>query len=758
MARNYEVEVAGKRLVIETGELAEQAGGAVTLRYGDCVVLATACISPQPREGADFFPLTVDYEERLYAAGKIPGSFFRREGRPSQEATLAARLTDRPLRPLFPKGLRNDVQVIITILSVDKENPPDVLGIIGASTALSISEVPFGGPVAATRMGYLDNQFVVNPTFAQIQQGALELVVAGTRDAVVMVEAGAKEVPEEVVLEAIRRGQEINQVLIDLQNRMAAEIGKPKMAFTAPKGVEPTLEERVSGIARDRLAALIDRGEAKGERNAELRAIEEELVQKLGDTDGKAQVAEAFDALLKRVVRTKILDQGRRPDGRGPRDIRPISCQVGILPRTHGSGLFTRGQTQVLSIVTLGSMREEQRLDTLSPEDTKRFMHHYNFPPFSVGEVRRLGSPGRREVGHGALAERALAPVIPGEEEFPYTIRIVSEVLSSNGSTSMASVCGSTLALMDAGTPIKRPVAGVAMGLVMGDHGRFVVLSDIQGIEDFLGDMDFKVAGTAAGITALQMDIKMKGITLDVMRQALAQAQAGRLHILSRMTDTMPQTRSTLSPYAPRMVRITVPVDKIGAVIGPGGKTIRSIIEETGVTIDVADDGTITIGSVNGEASQRAISIIETLTREVEVGQTYKGKVTRLMNFGAFVEILPGKEGLVHISELAEERVTSVEDVVKVGDELEVKVVEIDRMGRINLSRRAVLLGESTPAHREERREPPRERMGPGGPPRHGFGEGGPPRGGRPNGSYRGERGRPGAPPTGGPGPRPGPR
>ncbi len=693
MQRTYEVEVGGKTLTLQTGALAQQANGSVVVRYGDSVVLVTATMSRSKREGVDFLPLTVDYEERMYAAGKIPGSFFRREGRPSQDAILTCRLTDRPLRPRFPKGLRNEIQVIATVLSVDQENPPDIIALIGASASLSISDIPFDGPLAATRVGYVDGEFIINPTFQQVAEGRLDLVVAGSKTEVVMVEAGVDELSEAQVLEAVRRGQEANQLSIVVQERMAQEAGVAKADWEPTVTVDPDMERQVEEMAGAGVAAVIDQGGAKGERNADLTRLEDEAKERFGEKHGIAAVAKAFDSLVQKVVRSKVVEEHRRPDGRGLTEIRPISSSAGVLPRTHGSGLFERGQTQVLSVATLGSMSLEQRLDTLSPEDTKRYMHHYNFPPYSVGEVRRIGGPGRREIGHGALAERALLPVLPSVEEFPYAIRVVSDVLGSNGSTSMASVCGSTLALMDAGVPVKKAVAGVAMGLMAGEGGRYAILTDIQGIEDFMGDMDFKVAGTAEGITALQMDIKVQGITEQTMREALDQAHEARMFILEKMRETIAAPRPDLSPYAPRMTRIQIPVEKIGAVIGPGGKTIRSIIEETGVSIDVDNDGSVTIGSVDGEASRRAIAIIEGLTKDPEVGQKYSGKVTRLMNFGAFVEILPGKEGLVHISELAEHHVPSVEDEVKVGDEVEVMVTEIDRMGRVNLSRRAVLQG-----------------------------------------------------------------
>jgi len=695
MSQVHQRTIGDRTLSIEVGKLALQADGAVTVKFGDTVVLVTACASAEPREGIDFLPLTIDYEERLYAAGKIPGSFFRREGRPSTEAVQAGRLTDRPLRPLFPKGYRNDVQVVITVLSADQENDPDILATMGASTALCMSEIPFSEPVSSVRVGYIDGQYIINPTFTQLQNSQLDLVVASTRDAVMMVEAGAQGVTEDVALEAIRFAHEANQEIIALEQEIITEHGKPKKPFT-PDEPGAELRQAVARFAEDRMGEIIATLE-KDERESAIAERRQELLERLGETYQPELLLAALDEEIKREVRTRILRDGVRPDGRSLAEIRPITCEVGILPRTHGSGLFTRGQTQALTIATLGSTREEQRLDTLSPEDSKRFLHHYNFPPFSVGEVRRIGSPSRRDVGHGALAERAIEPVIPSEEEFPYTIRLVSEVLSSNGSTSMASVCGCTLSLMDAGVPIKAPVAGIAMGLVMGEDGNYKVLTDIAGIEDALGDMDFKVAGTADGITALQMDIKVKGISPEIMKEALAQAREARLYVLEKMRETISESRADLSPYAPRMYRIQIPAEKIGTVIGPGGRVIRSIIEETKCSIDVEDDGTVNVGSTSEEMANRAIEIIKGLTKDVEVGTIYTGRVTRLLNFGAFVEIMPGKEGLVHISELADYRVPSVEDVVQVGDEIMVMVTEIDAMGRINLSRRAVLEGTSGP-------------------------------------------------------------
>ena len=694
MPTKHEIEVAGRTLSIETGWLAQQAHGSAVVRYGDTVVLVTAVMGGV-REGMDFFPLTIEYEERLYAVGRIPGSFFRREGRPTTEATLAARLTDRPLRPRFPKGMRNEVQVISTILSVDHVNQPDILTIIGASAALSVSQIPFDGPVGATRMGYIDEAFVVNPTFEELSRSKLDLSIAGSRDAIIMIEAGANEVTEEIVLEALRLGQENNVRVIEMQDRIVAEVGLPKVEVKSAQGADPGLMAKVEAIAKAPLESVVDRGEGRGERNPAIKDVEAEAVATLGEEYGASTVAKAFDDVLKKVIRSKILYERKRPDGRALNEVRPLSSQVGLLPRTHGSALFQRGETQILTVATLGPLTLEQKLDGLSPEDTKRYIHHYNFPPFSTGEARRMGT-GRREIGHGALAERALFPVIPDETDFPYAFRVVSEALGSNGSTSMGSVCGSTLSLMDAGVPIKAPVSGVAMGLMTDDDGNFQVLTDIQGVEDFMGDMDFKVAGTAAGITAVQMDIKASGISMEVFRTALAQAREGRLFILDHMLETLNAPRAELNANAPRMTRISIPVDKIGAVIGPGGKTIRSIIEATGASIDVGNDGSVTVGATDAAAADEAIRMIEGLTKEVEIGQRYTGKVTRLMNFGAFVEILPGKDGLVHISELDVTRVASVEDVVKVGDVVEVMVTEVDRMGRVNLSRRAVLEGASS--------------------------------------------------------------
>jgi polyribonucleotide nucleotidyltransferase len=687
-SNSFESEVGGRKLTIDTGKLAGQAGGAVTARYGDSVVLVTVCTSQEPREGVDFLPLTIDYEERLYAAGKIPGGFIRREGRPSQEATLASRLTDRPLRPLFPKAWRNDIQVIITVLSADQENDPDILAVIGASAALSISPVPFDGPVSAVHVGYINDEMVLNPTMAQLEDSQLDLVVVSTKEAIVMIESGANEAPEDIVLKGIEFGHQANQPIIQLQEQLQQAVGKPKVEAPVSE-VNPEALAAITPIAEEKLARALSQTE-KSQREEALAELKKELVEKLGEKFPEAEIKAALDAKIRAEIRGNLLEKQKRIDGRSLTDVRPVSCEVGLLPRTHGSALFSRGQTQVLTIATLGSVGKEQMLDGLGIEEKKRFIHHYNFPPFSSGETKRVGSPGRREIGHGALAERAIEPILPKAEDFPYTIRLVSEVLSSSGSTSMASVCASSLSLMDAGIPTTAAVAGIAMGLVTGDDGKYVVLTDIQGIEDNYGDMDFKIAGTANGITAMQMDTKLKGVSLEVVAKTLPQARQARLFILEKMQQTISASRPELSKYAPRMYKITIDPDKIGAVIGTGGKTIRSIIEQTKTTIDIDNDGTVIIGSPNEEAARKAIDIIESLTKEVEVGAVYTGKVSRILNFGAMVEIAPGKDGLVHISELADYRVARVEDEVKIGDEVTVKVIGIDDMGRVNLSRRAV--------------------------------------------------------------------
>ena len=686
--------VADRTLKIETGKLANQADSSVTVQYGDTIVLVTTCVGNPSQDKVDFVRLTVDYEERHYAVGKIPGSFIRREGRPSEQATLTARLTDRSMRPLLSKGLSNEVQVVITVLSTDQENAPDVLALIGASTSLMLSSVPFNGPVAAVRVGYINDKFVVNPTLLQLNDSLIEVVVASTKDAVVMVEAEGQQAQEELFQEAIKIGHEANQEIIKIQEELQKTSGKPKLELKAVE-LPPDLVSAVSSEFGDKITSAVTHAD-KVEREEVADSLKKEIIEKLKDSFPEADIEKVIEDLLKKAARKYILENKTHLDGRQRTEIRPLNSEVGLLPRTHGSALFTRGRTQVLTISTLGSLRQEQLIDGLGLEETKRFMHHYNFPPFSTGEVKRMGTPGRREIGHGALAERALFPVIPDEKDFSYTIRLVSEVISSNGSTSMASVCASTLALMDAGVPIKSPVAGIAMGLVTGENNEYVVLTDIEGREDAYGDMDFKVAGTRNGITAIQLDIKLQGISQQILADALMQARDARLFILDNMAKAIAASRSELSPYAPRVHKISVDPSKIGTVIGPGGKTIRSIIEETKVTIDVENDGTVIIGSNNEEAAKKAIDIIEGLTREVEVGAIYTGKVTRVTNFGAFVEVLPKKEGLVHISELADYRVAKVEDVVKEGDEITVKVTEIDHLGRINLSRRAVFADSST--------------------------------------------------------------
>ena len=681
----FETEVAGRKLVIESGKAAQQANGSVMIRYGDTVLLVTATASKEPREGVDFLPLTVDYEERLYAVGKIPGGFIKREGKPSEKAILSARLVDRPLRPLFPKGFRNDVQVIATVLSVDQDNTPDVAAINGASCALCISDIPFEGPVGAVSVGLIDGKYVINPTVAESEKSRLRLVVAGTKDAVLMVEAGADEVTEEEMLEAILFGHEEIKKIVEFQEEIVKQIGKPKMEVQVEE-VDPELESAVREYATDKILQAI-RIYDKQEREALIDEINEETIQHFQETYPESEkiIANILYDILKEEVRKMITYEGIRPDGRKHDEIRPISCEVGILPRTHGSGLFTRGQTQVLTVATLGALGDVQILDGLGIEESKRYMHHYNFPPYSTGETKVLRGPGRREIGHGALAERALEPMIPSEEEFPYTIRLVSEVLSSNGSTSMASVCGSTLALMDAGVPIKAPVSGVAMGLIKQDD-KVTILTDIQGMEDFLGDMDFKVAGTKNGITAIQMDIKIKGIDGEILKVALQRAKEGRLFILDKMLSVISEPRKELSPYAPRIYTVTVDPEKIRDIIGPGGKTINKIIAETHTKIDIEDDGKVYIAAPDEAMGKKAVEIIDKLTRDVEVGGIYLGKILRITNFGAFAEILPGKEGLIHISKLSKDRVKRVEDVVKVGDEILVKVTDIDKQGRINLS------------------------------------------------------------------------
>lgn len=687
----FTIDWAGRPLTVETGQLAKQANGAVMVRYGDTAVLSTATASKEPKP-LDFFPLTVNYEERLYAVGKIPGGFIKREGRPSEKAILASRLIDRPIRPLFADGFRNEVQVISIVMSVDQDCSSEMAAMFGSSLALSVSDIPFEGPIAGVTVGRIDNQFVINPTVDQLEKSDINLVVAGTKDAINMVEAGADEVPEETMLEAIMFGHDEIKRLIAFQEEIVAAVGKEKSEIKLYE-IDEELSEKVKALAEQDLLKAIQVHEKHAREDA-INEVKNTVVAKFEDDEHDEetikQVKQTLSKLVKNEVRRLITEEKVRPDGRGVDQIRPLSSEVGLLPRTHGSGLFTRGQTQALSVCTLGALGDVQILDGLGVEESKRFMHHYNFPQFSVGETGPMRGPGRREIGHGALGERALEPVIPSEKDFPYTVRLVSEVLESNGSTSQASICASTLAMMDAGVPIKAPVAGIAMGLVKsGEH--YTVLTDIQGMEDALGDMDFKVAGTAKGVTALQMDIKIEGLSREILEEALQQAKKGRMEILNSMLATLSESRKELSQYAPKILTMAINPDKIRDVIGPSGKQINKIIEETGVKIDIEQDGTIFISSTVESSNQKAKKIIEDLVREVEVGQLYLGKVKRIEKFGAFVEIFSGKDGLVHISELALERVGKVEDVVKIGDEILVKVTEIDKQGRVNLSRKAVL-------------------------------------------------------------------
>lgn len=689
--RTFSLDWAGRPLTVEIGQLAKQANGAALIRYGDSAVLSTAVASKEPKN-IDFFPLTVSYEEKLYAVGKIPGGFIKREGRPSEKAVLTSRLIDRPIRPLFADGFRNDVQVVSMVLSVDQNCPTEMAAMFGSSLALCVSDIPFEGPIAGVIVGRVDGQFVINPTIEQLEKSDIHLTVAGTMDAINMVEAGADEVPEETMLEAIMFGHDEIKKLIKFQQEIVEAVGKEKREIVLYE-LDQALIEEVKGMCLEEMNGAVQVQEKHAREDA-ISAVKEKVLavfeEREADEDTLKQVKEILSKLVKDEVRRLITEEKVRPDGRNPEEIRPLSSEVGLLPRTHGSGLFTRGQTQALSIATLGALGDVQILDGLGLEESKRFMHHYNFPHFSVGETGPIRGPGRREIGHGALGERALEPVIPNENDFPYTIRLVSEVLESNGSTSQASICASTLALMDAGVPIKAPVAGIAMGLIkQGEH--YTVLSDIQGMEDHLGDMDFKVAGTKKGVTALQMDIKIAGLTREILEEALMQAQKGRNHILEHLMSTLEQPRKQLSQYAPKILTMTIKPDKIRDVIGPSGKQINKIIEETGVKIDIEQDGTVYIASTDQEMNEKAKSIIEDIVREVEVGQMYLGTVKRIEKFGCFVEIFKGKDGLVHISELAEERVGKVEDVVKIGDEILVKVTEIDRQGRVNLSRKAVL-------------------------------------------------------------------
>jgi polyribonucleotide nucleotidyltransferase len=692
LKKTFETDFCGKRLIVETGYIAEQANGAVMLRLGDTALLVTAVASKAPREGIDFFPLTCDYEEKLYAAGRIPGSFPRREGRPSEAATITSRMIDRPMRPLFPKDFRNDVQIVATVLSTDQEQDPATLAVTGASCALQISGIPHGGPVACVRVGMLNGQLMLNPTLTELNESALDLVVAGTWDAIVMVEAGAHQISEQTMLQALRMAHDEIRKLVEFQRGMHDAIGKPTMSYPSQK-VSPDITAAVHDHVASRIGSAA-RNSDKASREAALDQLQQETVAALEERfpDARSDISKAYESEVKKAVRAAILDEGIRPDGRRTDEIRPIWAEVGVLPRTHGSALFTRGQTQALSVVTIGSGQDQQKIDGLGLENFKRFMHHYNFPPFSVGEARPLRSPGRREIGHGALAERAVHNVMPDEEKFPYVVRIVTEILSSNGSTSMASVCGSSLALMDAGVPLVAPVAGIAMGLITDDGAEHAaILSDIQGMEDALGDMDFKVAGSATGITALQMDCKISGLSWDLMERALEQARAGRMHILGKMSEALAAPRAELSPWAPRIEVININPDKIRDVIGPGGKMIRKIVEETGAQIDVEDDGRVFIASANAASRAQAVAMIHDLTDDIEIGKIYKGKVSRLMGFGAFVEIMPKKEGLVRIGQLAEHHVDKVEDVVNIGDEIMVKVIEVDDRGRVNLSRREAI-------------------------------------------------------------------
>ncbi|MFA5112749.1 MAG: polyribonucleotide nucleotidyltransferase [Candidatus Margulisiibacteriota bacterium] len=685
----------GQVLSLETGRVAREAGGSVIVRLGDTMVLATATMAATPREGIDFFPLLVDFEEKLYAAGRIPGGFFKREGRPSEKAILTARKIDRPIRPMFPEGFRNDVQIVVTPLSVDQENPPDILAIIGASAALSISEIPFDGPLAGVRVAKVGDQFIVNPTSTQMKESSLDLVIAGNNDSISMIEAGADQVSEADMLAAVKAGHAVIKQLIALQLELVKQAGQPKIAVVCHE-IDPQIEKLVHDKAAKIEAAL--KIADKDKQGAEIKKIIEEIKQSAQGNAPLAELVAKNPGDIKKVIedieydamRRMILKDGKRIDGRGPKDMRQLSCELGVLPRTHGSAIFSRGQTQVLTVVTLGSAGEGQRLEGLDLEETeKRYMHHYNFPAYSVGEVRPLRGAGRREIGHGALAEKALLPVIPGEDTFPYTIRLVSEVLGSNGSTSMASTCGSTLALMDAGVKIEAPVAGISIGLIT-EGDKAVTITDIQGVEDHLGDMDFKVTGTRKGITAIQVDIKIKGLSFEIIERALQQAKEGRNFILDKIDETIKAPRAELSPYAPRVITIKIDPSKIGAVIGPGGKMIRSITEETGVQIDIEDDGTVLITTADAEAAKVAKARIDAITFTPKIDDVFKGEVVRIMNFGAFVDLPGGKDGLIHISQLSNSRVARVEDAVKMGQEVIVKVTEIDDMGRINLTMKGV--------------------------------------------------------------------
>ncbi len=692
MHKTFEMQLGGRTLVVETGKYAEQAGGSCLVRCGDTAVLTCATVAKTARAGVDFLPLSVEFEEKLYAVGKIPGGFIKREGRPSERSILTSRLIDRPIRPLFPKGFYRDVQVIATVLSVDQDIQPDILGMIGSSIALSISEAPFMGPTGSVNVGYIDGEFILNPDCAQREKTRMNLTVAGTRDAVMMVEAGASEVTEKEMLDAILFAHAHIKEIVKFIEGITAEVGKPKAAFEIYHP-DDTLTEKVRAAAFDKVVWSLDTFDRK-ERETRSSQVKEEVIAAFAQDypDSAGDIDAILYSLTKEVVRDKIINKGIRPDGRKHDEIRPIWSEVSLLSRTHGSAVFTRGQTQVMTITTLGTIGEAQILDGITMEENKRYMHQYNMPPYSVGETRMMRGPGRREIGHGALAERALEPVLPSEEEFPYCMRLVSEVISSNGSTSQASICASTLSLMDAGVPIKKPVAGVAMGLIKDDaNGNIAILTDIQGLEDFLGDMDFKVAGTRDGITAIQMDIKIKGISEEVLTRALEQARVGRMFILGKMLEALPEPRTELSRFAPRILSFSINPDKIRDVIGSGGKTINKIIADTGVKIDIEDDGRVFIASPDADAADEAKRIIMGIVKDIEVGDVFLGKVVRIMPFGAFVNLTPGKDGLVHISKLANRRVEKVEDVVNIGDEILVRVVEIDKQGKINLTRKGLL-------------------------------------------------------------------
>lgn len=687
---SYTMELQGRKLIMETGQLAKQASGSVLMRYGDTVVLVTATVADEAREGIDFFPMTVDYEERLYAVGRIPGGFIKREGRPTERAILGSRLTDRSLRPLFPKNYYNSVHIVATVLSMDQDCPPESLSIIGASAALSISKIPFGGPVGAVIVGLVDGNPVINPNQKDASRSDLHLMLAGTREAVMMVEAGANEISKETVLKCIEAGHEAIKEIVALQEKMVADVGLPKQEVIAEE-LPRNIYDRVEPLLKAKIEETFLVADKK-EREDRLSLLKAELIDEFSGeiNETEADLGKIFESILKETLRDLVLNKGLRADGRNPQEIRPITCEISVLPRTHGSAVFTRGQTQVLNVCTLSALRDVQLLDGLGLEESKRFIHHYNFPPYSVGETGFMRGPGRREIGHGALAERALEAVVPSEDDFPYTIRLVSEVLESNGSTSMASVCSGSLAMMDTGIPIKRPVAGIAMGLIK-EGDQLEILSDIQGVEDFLGDMDFKVAGTEVGITAIQMDIKINGISGAILEKALERADKGYRYILSKMNETIAEPRYELSPNAPRMIKMQIAIDKIREVIGPGGRMINKIIAETGVNIDIEPDGRVFIAAVNPENGKKAQQLIEALIKEVEPGEVYLGKVMRVERYGAFIELLPGKEGLLHISHLAHQRVEKTEDVVKLGEQIEVKVLDIDEKGRINLSRKALL-------------------------------------------------------------------